>query len=133
MLSCNIPVIISNLLVTGIGNYSIYRAKLFQKIRHDYMITSSKHNKIMNPKPEEKILMQKYVQRLWVYDPTQRNTECQTCGWTMLQEVHSVSQKEHSGFSILFYTILHKFSKFIHTIHMCNNYNLTIKIQAKGN
>lgn len=43
------PVVSSNFLITGIRNYSIDWAKLFQKIRHNYMITSI-NNKITNPK-----------------------------------------------------------------------------------
>lgn len=42
--------IISNFLITGTRNYSIYWAKLFHKIRHKYMITSSKHNINNEPK-----------------------------------------------------------------------------------
>lgn len=77
--------------------------------------------------------MQKSVQRLWIYDPTQ---------FRKAQNVRLVAgpcyskfitSHRHSGFSILFYTILHKFRKFIHSIHMCNKNNLIIKIQAKGN
>lgn len=45
------PVVSSNFLITGIRNYSIDWAKLFQKIRHNYMITRI-NNKIMNPKTE---------------------------------------------------------------------------------
>lgn len=69
--------------------------------------------------------MQKSVQRLWIYDPVQRSTERQTCKF--------ITSYRHSGFSILFYTTLHKFRKFIHSIHMCNKNNLIVKIQAKGN
>lgn len=134
MLSCNIPVIviISNFLIIGIRNYSIYWAKLFQKIRHDYMITSSKHSNIMNPQTKGEITHAKVCTKAVDICSNSEKPRLSDL-WLDHVTVSSLLLTQRTRwFSILLYTILHKFRKFIHSIHMCNNNNFIIKIQAKG-
>lgn len=44
-----------------------------------------------------------------------------------------LTERTQWGFFILYYITLHKFRKFIRSIHMCNSNNLIIENQAKGN